>query len=233
MFSFLSLFAGEIYFLVSYISQSGSFPNPLNAKEEQRYLNEYRDGSIDARNYLVEKNMRLVAHIAKKYSGCSIEQDDIISIGTVGLIKAINTFNMDKGIRLATYAARCIENEILMVIRSNKKSNLDISLEEPIGTDSEGNEISYLDIINCFDDDVIDTIELKNYIEKLYKSIESTLTKREKVILVLRYGLYNSEVKTQSEIAKMLDISRSYVSRIEKKAVNKLKTAFQKEIISN
>ena len=139
----------------------------------------------------------------------------------------------EKNIKLATYASRCIENEILMVIRSNKKSNLDISLEEPIGTDSEGNEISYLDIINCFDDDVIDTIELKNYIEKLYKSIESTLTKREKMILVLRYGLYNSEVKTQSEIAKMRDISRAYVSRIEKKAVNKLKTAFQKEIISN
>ena len=167
--------------------------------------------------------MRLVAHISKKYNNSGEELDDLISIGTIGLIKAIDTFNVDKGIRLATYASKCIENEILMNIRSNKKNKMQVSLQDPIGVDKEGNAISLIDILGTDEDYVVDKDELKMKISKLYEKIEKVLTEREKEIIKLRYGLTPSGYKTQREIAQQLDISRSYVSRIEKKALKKLK----------
>ena len=187
------------------------------------YLLKSREGDIDARNILVEKNMRLVAHIAKKYTTSNLEYEDMLSIGTIGLIKAINTFNFEKGNKLATYASRCIDNEILMVIRNIKKSANDVSLDEPIGKDKEGNEITFIDIITSDDEDVVENITNKSYISKIYSVIDDVLNEREKTIIVNRYGLYNNETKTQQEIADELNISRSYISRIEKKAISKLR----------
>jgi len=214
-------------FLTGYVANSQSFPHPLSVEEEQRYLELFRQGNEEARNILVERNLRLVAHIAKKYNTGNIECDDMISIGTIGLIKAITSFNPCKGIRLATYAARCIDNEILMYLRSTKKYQNEVSLHEPIGTDKEGNEISLMDILGSEDDGVDDRVALKFQIKKLYKKITEVLRGREKTIIELRYGLANGSNKTQREIAKLLGISRSYVSRIEKKAINKLNREFQ------
>lgn len=210
-----------IYF-TGYITSSQSFPHPLNPEDEQKYLELYQQGSEEARNILVERNLRLVAHIAKKYSSGNLDCDDLISIGTIGLIKAISSFNPEKGIRLATYAARCIDNEILMHLRTTKKFQNEVSLYEPIGTDKEGNEISLLDILGNEEDCIEDKIALKFQVKKLYKKITEVLRGREKIILELRYGLFNGSNKTQREIAQMLGISRSYVSRIEKKAIQKL-----------
>jgi len=215
-----------IYF-TGYITSSQSFPHPLNAEDEQKYLELYQQGSEEARNILVERNLRLVAHIAKKYSAGNIDCDDLISIGTIGLIKAISSFKPEKGIRLATYAARCIDNEILMYLRTTKKFQNEVSLYEPIGTDKEGNEISLLDILGSEDECIDDKVALKFQVKKLYNKITEVLRGREKTILELRYGLFNGSNKTQREIAKMLGISRSYVSRIEKKAINKLNKEFQ------
>lgn len=212
----------QIFFLLSYVSMASSFPKPLTAKEERAYLERFASGDTEARKILIERNLRLVAHIAKKYNTTNQETDDLISIGTIGLIKAINTFDYKKGIRLATYAARCIDNEILMVIRNGKKWQNDVSFEEPIGTDKEGNEISLMDIVGNQDDDVIDAVELKLQVAKLYKGIEQSLSRREQLVISYRYGLNNTAPLTQREIAKKLGISRSYVSRIEKKAVKKL-----------
>ena len=227
MLNFLSLFAQQIVFLVSYVSSGNAFPKPLNKEEEFKCLEKAKKGDIDARNILVEKNMRLVAHIAKKYSSSGLDYEDMLSIGTIGLIKAINTFDFDKGSRLATYASRCIDNEILMVIRNNKKSANDVSLDEPIGKDKEGNEITFIDIITAEDDDVVEQITNKQYIKKIYEIIDDVLTPREKEIIIQRYGLYKTDVKTQQDIADGFNISRSYISRIEKKAVNKLKKALK------
>ncbi len=227
MFGFFSYFAQQIIFLVSYVSAGNSFPKPLNSEEELSYLKQARNGDVEARNLLVEKNMRLVAHIAKKYSSSGLEYEDMLSIGTIGLIKAINTFNFDKGNKLATYASRCIDNEILMVIRNMKKSANDVSLDEPIGKDKEGNEITFIDIITTDEDDVTEQISNKYYIKKIYEIIDKVLSQREKEIIVYRYGLYRSETKTQQEIADYFNISRSYISRIEKKAINKLKKALK------
>lgn len=223
---FLKEAFSAIYF-TGYITSSQSFPHPLNPDDEQKYLELYHQGSEEARNILVERNLRLVAHIAKKYSAGNVECDDLISIGTIGLIKAISSFNPEKGIRLATYAARCIDNEILMYLRTTKKFQNEISLHEPIGTDKEGNEISLLDILGSEDDCIDDKVALKFQVKKLYRKITEVLRGREKTILELRYGLFNGSNKTQREIAKMLGISRSYVSRIEKKAINKLFKEFQ------
>lgn len=205
--------------MFGYISNA-SFPKPLTLEEEQKYFNEYEQGSIAAKNILIERNLRLVAHIVKKYN--SRDNEDLISIGTIGLIKAINTYKADKGVRLATYAARCIDNEILMYIRASKKYVNDVSLQGPIGIDSEGNEISLEE--KLFDDryNIDEKINLKFESRRIGEIMKSFLQSREKLIIALRYGLINGCEKTQREIAKMLGISRSYVSRIEKKALKKL-----------
>ena len=229
MFVLFSSVMSQILFLLSYVSTSNSFPKPLGAKEERDMLDKMKAGDASARNILIEKNLRLVAYIAKKYNATNNEADDLISIGTIGLIKAINTFNAEKGIRLATYASRCIENEILMVIRGSKKYANEVSLEEPIGTDKEGNEISFLDIVSQDDEDVVERVELASQIKKMYGVLERALTEREKTVIRYRYGLENFPEKTQREIAKLLGISRSYVSRIEKKALNKMRKEFEKQ----
>ena len=199
---------------------------PLTSEEESYYLQEYKQGNLEAKNILIERNLRLVAHIVKKYQGAPEEMDDLISIGTIGLIKAIHTFDAQKASRLSTYAARCIDNELLMLLRSKKKSNREVSLYDPIGTDKEGNEISLLDIIETEPVDVVKNYSLKQDIARLYQLLPKVLTTREREIIKLRYGLYGEQELTQREIAKRLNISRSYVSRIEKNAILKLRSFF-------
>lgn len=208
--------------LCGYMINSNSFPRPLSKEEEAFYLLRFRDGDEEAKRVLIERNLRLVAHIVKKYNNTGKDLDDLISIGTIGLIKAITTFDLDKGTRLATYAARCIENEILMTIRAAKKTKVELSLHEPIGMDKEGNEINLLDILGSDVDQVIDEVDLRIETRKLYKAIDNCLKDREKIIIQLRYGLIDGGCKTQREIAAMLGISRSYVSRIETRAIEKL-----------
>lgn len=225
----LSLLKG-VSLLVSYINNN-AFPQPLSEREEARCLQILSASKTEpftlspeieqARNKLVEHNLRLVAHLVKKFDGTGEEADDLISIGTIGLIKGINTFDPSKGTKLATYAARCIENEILMFLRSLKKSRGEVSIYDPIGMDKEGNEISLIDVLGSNEEDI--SIKVENEAEqKALLELVKTLNKREKLVLQLRYGLMNSPKRTQREIAKILDISRSYVSRIEKKAIQKL-----------
>lgn len=204
-----------------------SFPKPLSTKEEQEYLMQCQEGITEARDILIERNLRLVAHIVKKYNAADKEIDDLISIGTIGLIKAIDTFKMDKGIRLATYASRCIDNELLMMLRNGKKQSKEVYLYEPIGSDKDGNEINLLDIMESSDADIIDIMELEGNVRKLYEYVDSVLTEREKNIIKLRYGLDGNNEVTQREIANQLGISRSYVSRIEKKAISKLRECYE------
>lgn len=213
---------GNMTFLTAYVTGSNSFPQPLNEKEEKYYLNKLKDGDILAKSVLVERNLRLVAHIVKKYSYSGKDVDDLISIGTIGLIKAIDSFDSSKGTRLATYAARCIENEILMLIRNNKKTKGEVYLQDPIGIDKEGNEISLIDVLSSEENSIIEIVENKIQIKKLYKKINTSLMEREKTIIQMRYGLVDGKPKTQREIAQILGISRSYVSRIEKRALKKL-----------
>jgi RNA polymerase sporulation-specific sigma factor len=203
-----------------------SFPPSLSADEEQYYLQKYIEGDLEAKHILIERNLRLVAHVIKKYQHLEENPEDLISIGTIGLIKAILTFNPDKNNRLGAYAARCIENEILMMLRGKKKISKEISLYEPIGTDRDGNEIQLYDIIESEDLDVHSKTVLKDDIKLLYEKMESVLTSRERLVLKMRYGLYNQEEYTQREIADHLGISRSYVSRIEKSAIEKLRDYF-------
>ena len=203
-----------------------SFPNPLTPSEEKQYIQQYTEGDLHAKHILIEHNLRLVAHVVKKYQYLDEDPEDLISIGTIGLIKAVVTFNADKGNRLAAYASKCIENEILMYLRSKKKSNKEVSLYEPIGTDREGNEIKLYDIIETDEEDVSEKIYLRENIQKLYKKVESELSDRERLVLKMRYGLYSGEEYTQREIARQLGISRSYISRIEKSAVEKLRKVF-------
>lgn len=184
---------------------------------------------MEARSILIERNQRLVAHIVKKYNANDKDTDDLISIGTIGLIKAIDTFDMSKGIRLATYASRCIENELLMLLRAEKKQSKEVYLYEPIGADKEGNEINLLDIIESVDIDIVEDLELRRNVKLLYNLVNKVLSDREKEIIVLRYGLGECREVTQREIAANLNISRSYVSRIEKKALRKLRESFEKE----
>ena len=202
---------------------SSSFPNPLTEKEEQYYVKLLEENDPDARLILIERNLRLVAHIAKKYAGPMTTQDDLISIGTIGLIKAVNTYTSKKSTRLATYAAKCIENEILMSIRASKRIKQEVSLSLPIGTDKDGNEISFNDILGTDTDEIVDSINLKIQVGKLYQAVNSVLTSREKIVIISRYGLDGAEPLPQREIADQLGISRSYVSRIEKRALEKLK----------
>ena len=203
-----------------------SFPKPLDAKEEKEYLEKCRKGNTEARNILIERNLRLVAHIAKKYATAEREMEDLISIGTIGLIKAVDTFDIKKEIRLATYASRCIDNELLMFIRSSKKQSKEVYLYEPIGKDKEGNLLSLLEILEAEDEDVIEFMDLEEKVKRLYSYLSKVLTAREKQIIYYRYGLNGTGEVTQKEIAKELGISRSYVSRIEKKALGKLRECF-------
>ena len=217
-------------FLFGYISNNSLFPEPLTKEEEAKCLEEYMSGSEDARNILIERNLRLVAHICKKYNIPNVDNDDLISIGTIGLIKGINTFNVDKGVRLATYASRCIDNEILMHRRSIKKLGAEVYLNEPIGKDKDDNEISLLDILVNDEKSIEDEIDLKIKIRKLYERMTEILRGREHTIIELRFGLGGGKPKTQNQIAHMLGISRSYVSRIEKKAIEKLGSKLMQEL---
>lgn len=203
-----------------------TFLLPLNAEEEKHYLKKMKDGDLEARHTLIERNLRLVAHISKKYQGGDEDMEDLISIGTIGLIKAISTFNYERGNRLATYAARCIDNELLMYFRGKKKTSREVSLYEPIGTDKEGNQINLMDVVESTEKDVFEIIELKGNTRKVYEMIPKVLNEREQEIIQWRYGLYNQRPVTQREIADKLGISRSYVSRIEKRALEKLKSCF-------
>lgn len=213
-------------FFALHIKNSGSFPPALSSKEEKEYLNKYHNGDTKAKDIIIEHNLRLVAHIIKKYCSNPNEQDDLISIGTIGLIKAVNTFDESKGIKLATYASKCIENEVLMYFRGLKKTSQDISINEPIDSDSEGNPLTLMDII-CVDDTIADEINTKIQVKQLYEFIEEIKDEREKTIIVLRYGLYGCAPLTQKQIADKLGISRSYVSRIEKKVIEKLRKKFK------
>lgn len=207
---------------VGYIGSSNLFPEPLSSEEEKTYLEKMMEGDLEARNILIERNLRLVAHIAKKYSWSNLEQDDLISIGTIGLIKGINSFKINKNIKLATYTARCIENEILMILRSSKKTNAEVFLNEPIGKDKDDNIVTLQEILENNERNIEDEVDLKLKIKKLYEKIKTVLKNKEKFIIELRFGLDGNKPKTQKEIAEMLNISRSYVSRIETKAIGKL-----------
>lgn len=200
-----------------------SFPQPLSAAQETVYLRQYQNGDMHARDILIERNLRLVAHIVKKYMNSGKETDEMISVGIVGLVKAVNTYNFEKGSRLATYAARCIDNELLMLMRGDRKLSREVSLYDPIGTDKEGNEITPLSILEHEDEDIIDQLDKKQSLRKLSKILSKVLTPREYFVVIRRYGLYGHHETTQRELAEQLNISRSYVSRIEKKALEKLR----------
>ena len=212
-----------------YISGSNLFPEPLTSEEEKLYLQQLKNGDDDARNILIERNLRLVAHVVKKYSNTKVEQDDLISIGTIGLIKGINSFDVDKGSKLSTYVSRCIDNEILMYLRSTKKLNAEVYLNEPIGKDKDDNIVTLQEVLENDDRNIEDEVDLKIKIKKLYTKIKEVLKDREKTIIELRFGLGGHKPKTQHEIADMMGISRSYVSRIETKAIGKLSNEFKED----
>lgn len=216
----------DLYFFTAAYSNN-IFPDPLSAEEEDYHVKRMLEGNIESRNKLIEHNLRLVAHIVKKYDSKSSEMEDLISIGTIGLIKGIDSYTLSKGTRITTYCARCIENEILMYFRSNKKNNKNISLNEPIGFDKDGNEITFLDILKTPKPDFASDIQTKDNIKNLKKYFD-ILSEREKEIIIKRYGLLDSDEITQKEIAKSLNISRSYVSRIEKRALTKMLKEFIK-----
>ena len=224
-FSLLMKIASAVYYFALHVKGAGSFPPPLSAEREAELLEKSRNGDDDARNELIEHNLRLVAHIVKKYYNTGADQDDMISIGTIGLIKAVSTFNTDKGIHLATYASRCIENEILMFFRNQKKTAQDVFISDPIDTDKDGNTLTLIDVI-ADKRDIADEIDTKIKVEKLRVILPVCLTERERLIIEMRYGLCGREELTQREIAKKLNISRSYVSRIEKSALEKLRKQF-------
>ncbi|CQR54009.1 RNA polymerase sporulation sigma factor SigK [Paenibacillus riograndensis] len=225
--STIALLIKELTLLVSYV-RNNAFPQPLSEQDESKYLGRMAEGDAKARNLLIEHNLRLVAHIVKKFDNTGEDMEDLISIGTIGLIKAIESYRPNKGTKLATFAARCIENEILMHLRSLKKTRKDVSLHDPIGTDKEGNEITLIDILGSETDDVIKEVDLKIEKSKIYRNLD-ILDDREKEVVVGRFGLdTGGEERTQREIAKELGISRSYVSRIEKRALMKLYHEFYK-----
>ncbi|MBQ7504081.1 MAG: RNA polymerase sporulation sigma factor SigK [Ruminococcus sp.] len=227
LLSLLGFIGQYICFLVLHVCGNGSFPKPLSAKEERECLIKANEGDINARNKLVEHNLRLVAHIIKKYYSSQNDQDDLVSIGTIGLIKAINTFDINKNIKLSSYASRCIENEILMHFRNLKKTSQDISLNEAIDMDKDGNSLSLFDILSV-DDDILDNINTKLNLKKIYEYIDSELDSREKQVIILRYGLNGENPITQREVAEILGVSRSYISRIETKALKTLKRKYER-----
>lgn len=216
-----------LLFFILHVTGSGSFPRPLTAQEEKDCLERLKNGDMKAKNELIEHNLRLVAHIIKKYYANSNDQDDLISIGTIGLIKAVNTFDSSKGIRLSSYAARCIENEVLMFFRSSKKTAQDISINEPIDTDKDGNALTLMDVM-ATEDNILDNLDCKIKSEQLKRYIHEVLSPREQTIIELRYGLTGHNPLTQREVAQKLGISRSYVSRIEKKSLGALYKRFTK-----
>ena len=232
MFSTL-LLSGFIQFLhtaifsVGYISGTQLFPEPLTANEERECLRRLKDGDDEARNILIEKNLRLVAHVCKKYSNSNVDQDDLISIGTIGLIKGINSFDVDKGAKLSTYVSRCIDNEILMHFRSTKKLSSEVFLNEPIGKDKDDNVVTLQEVLENDERNIEDEVDLKFKVKVLYQKLKSVLKERERTILELRFGLNNSKPLTQNEVATFFGISRSYVSRIETKAISKLSKEFK------
>lgn len=215
-------FLHSAVFLVGYISNNSLFPEPLSSEDEQKYLELLKNGDEEARNILIEKNLRLVAHVCKKYSSTNIDLDDLISIGTIGLIKGINSFDPSKSVKLSTYVSRCIDNEILMFLRSNKKLGAEVFLEDPIGKDKDDNTVTLQEVLENNEKNIEDEVDLKFKIKKLYQKMKDVLKLREKTILELRFGLDGNKPKTQNEIAKSMGISRSYVSRIETKAIEKL-----------
>lgn len=204
-----------------------TFPQPLTAREEREYLERYKEGDAEARDVLINRNMRLVAHVIKKYQSSDYETEDLLSVGTIGLIKAVNTFDMDKGSRLATYAAKCVENEILMLFRAGKKFSKEVSIYDPIGTDKDGETVSLMDVLEVESREALELVILKQDISSLYEAYERDLSDTEKTVIRMRYGLFGSMEQTQREIAGQLGISRSYVSRIEKKAVEKLRRGME------
>ena len=224
--AWILLMLTSLFFSLRVSDGGGSFPRPLKADEERMYLERYAAGDLEARNVLIEHNLRLVAHIVKKYYTQSSNQDDLISIGTIGLIKGISTFKADKNVRLATYASRCIENEILMHFRSQKKLQGEVSLSDTLDGDGDGNSLSLMDVISV-DDDMLENLDARDSCIQVRQYVERCLSDREKMIITMRYGLNNQPPKTQREIAAQSGISRSYVSRIEKKALKKLKDAFE------
>ncbi|HAR87769.1 MAG TPA: RNA polymerase subunit sigma-70 [Ruminococcaceae bacterium] len=225
MLEFINFLGQYIFTFILHICGNGKFPKPLSEGKEKEYLLKSKNGDIKARNILVEHNLRLVAHIIKKYYAVNVDQDDLVSIGTIGLIKAINTFDMDKNIKLSSYASRCIENEILMHFRNLKKSSQNVSLEDAVDIDKDGNTLKLMDILSI-DDDFADNLDNKLNLQKINKYLTETLTKRELQIINLRYGLNGSKPLTQREVSSIMNISRSYVSRIEKKALEKLKARY-------
>ena len=220
--AWLVLMLNGLFLTLRLSGSTGSFPKPLKAEEERKYLELAQQGDLEARNILVEHNLRLVAHIVKKYYTQSADQDDLISIGTIGLIKAVSTFKSDKNIKLATYASRCIENEILMYFRSRRKLQGEVSLSDTLDNDAEGNNLSLMDVIRV-DDTMLEDLDIKESCKKVRSAVARCLTDREAMIITLRYGLSGKPPLTQREIAAQCDISRSYVSRIEKKALEKLR----------
>ena len=227
MLNFLISLSQYLFLLILHVTHSETFPKPLTKAQEKELLERSGRGDTEARNKLVEHNLRLVAHIIKKYYQTSANQDDLVSIGTIGLIKAVNTFKPDKNIKLSSYASRCIENEILMHFRNNKKSAQDVSLNDTIDTDKDGNPLTLMDIMPS-DENIADDIDTKIHIEKLSKYIDETLSPRERQVIVYRYGLFGKDILTQRELAQKLGISRSYISRIEKKALLKLRARYEK-----
>lgn len=223
----LQMFGNMLLFFILHVTGSGAFPRPLSPQEEKECLLLAKEGDKNARNKLVEHNLRLVAHIIKKYYANINDQDDLVSIGTIGLIKAINTFDPNKNIKLSSYASRCIENEILMFFRNSKKTAQDVSLSEAIDTDKDGNPLTLMDVMSV-EDNIVDSLDLKINSEKLNQYMREVLDDREQTVIILRYGLNGVAPLTQREVAKRLNISRSYVSRIEKKALSLLKKRFDK-----
>lgn len=227
MFSSLCLsgllsFLKTTFFVVGYISGTALFPEPLSAEDEKNALIKMSQGDEEARNLLIERNLRLVAHVCKKYANTNVDQDDLLSIGTIGLIKGINSFNVEKGARLSTYVSRCIDNEILMYLRSTKKLNAEVYLNDTVGKDKDDNVVTLEEVLENDERSVEDVVDLKLKIKKLYNKMKELLKDRERTIIELRFGLNGTKPKTQNEIAESMGISRSYVSRIETKAIGKL-----------
>ena len=226
---FLSFIVGKIIFFCASIG-GDSFPKPLSKEEERKYLIAFKNGDNDAKEKLIKHNLRLVAHIVKKYQG-SYDNDDLISVGTIGLVKAINSYDISKGVQLATYTARCIENEILMLLRANKKYKANVSISEVVGCDKEGNELSLMDLLSIEEESVLSQVEQNLFYEKLLKTIRACLNDREYTVIVLRFGLKGNRPLCQREVSSLLKISRSYISRIEKKSIEKIKEYIKKNNI--
>jgi RNA polymerase sporulation-specific sigma factor len=229
MLTALLLLLKDALFFFGYITNRSAFPKPLASDEEQLCIARMKEGDSMARRKLIEHNLRLVAHIARKYTVPGFDSDDLISIGTIGLIKAVNTFRSDSGATLSTYASRCIENEILMALRAAQKRKNDVSLHDPVGKDADGNEISYLDVLGTDSDSITEEVDRRISLQRIAHLIRDMLPERERTVLELRYGLIDGKQRPQYEIAKLLGISRSYVSRLEKKAVQMLERGLKEK----